>query len=38
VRQAIPPQPAGTSNEALAIDAVEIDRIVPVSGNLGCGQ
>jgi hypothetical protein len=33
------PQPAGTSNEALAIDAVEIDRIVPTSGNLGvCGQ
>jgi hypothetical protein len=37
-------QPAGTSNEALAIealaiDAVEIDRIVPTSGNLGvCGQ
>ncbi len=32
-------QPAGTSNEALAIEAVEIDRVVPVSGNLGvCGQ
>jgi hypothetical protein len=32
-------QPAGIGNEALAIDAVEIDRVVPVSGNLGvCGQ
>jgi hypothetical protein len=32
-------QPAGIGNEALVIDAVEIDRIVPTSGNLGgCGQ
>jgi hypothetical protein len=28
-----------TLEEAVAIDAVEIDRIVPASGNLGvCGQ
>jgi hypothetical protein len=32
-------QPVETSTEALAIEAVEIDRIVPTSGNLGvCGQ
>jgi hypothetical protein len=32
-------QPVGTRTEALAIEAVEIDRIVPTSGNLGvCGQ
>ncbi|MGH3814459.1 MAG: hypothetical protein ACRDUV_18730, partial [Pseudonocardiaceae bacterium] len=32
-------QPAETSTQAPAIDAVEIDRIVPASGNLGvCGQ
>jgi transposase InsO family protein len=32
-------QQAETSTEALAIEAVEIDRIVPLSGNLGvCGQ
>jgi transposase InsO family protein len=32
-------QPAGTLDEAATIDAVEIDRVVPVSGNLGvCGQ
>jgi hypothetical protein len=32
-------QPVSTLGEALAIDAVEIDRLVPASGNLGvCGQ
>jgi hypothetical protein len=32
-------QPAGTFNEAASSDAVEIDRIVPASGNLGvCDQ
>ncbi|MCA1836690.1 MAG: IS481 family transposase [Actinobacteria bacterium] len=32
-------QPVRTLGEALAIDAVEIDRLVPASGNLGvCGQ
>jgi hypothetical protein len=32
-------QPVATLEEAVAIDAVEIDRIVPASGNLGvCGQ
>ena len=32
-------QPAGTRDEGVTMDAVEIDRIVPVSGNLGvCGQ
>jgi hypothetical protein len=32
-------QPVSTLGEALAIDAVEIDRLVPASGNLAvCGQ
>ncbi len=32
-------QPVATHGQALGIDAVEIDRIVPASGNLGiCGQ
>jgi transposase InsO family protein len=32
-------QPAGTLDAAVTINAVEIDRIVPTSGNLGvCGQ
>jgi hypothetical protein len=32
-------QPVSAQGEALALDAVEIDRIVPASGNLGvCGQ
>jgi len=32
-------QPVATHSQALDIDAVEIDRLVPASGNLGiCGQ